>query len=71
MRPCQCQRSAPPPATTTRFNLSVDVEPHPMIEQFATTMLLSMLGELAADGLRAVHIAVTINGYQPDHDWLP
>ena len=42
-----------------------------MIERLATNMLLSVLGELAADGIRATNIAVTINGYNPVHSWVP
>ncbi len=68
MRPCQ--RSAPP-TTTIHLTLSVDVEPHPLIEQFATTMLLSVLGELSAGGISGANVAITIDGYQPASDWAP
>jgi len=53
-------------ATTARLNVSVDAEPHPMIEQFAAMLL----GKLAADGTGAVHVVVTINGDGPKHSWV-
>ncbi len=68
MKPC---RPSPPSAATTRLSISIDLEAHPMLEHLATTMLLSVLGELAADGIRATNIAVTINGYNPVHPWVP
>lgn len=68
MKPC---RPSPRSPTTTRLSISVDVEPHPMVENLATNMLLSVLGELAADGIHATNIAVTINGYDPIHPWVP
>lgn len=68
MKPC---RPSPRSAATTQLSISIDVEPHPMLEHLATNMLLSVLGELAADGIRATNIAVKINGYDPVHPWAP
>ena len=42
-----------------------------MLEHFATNLLLSLLGELAADGIHATNIAVTINCHDPVHPWVP
>lgn len=69
MKPCR--HPARTAATTTRVSVSVDVEPHPTIEHLATNMLMSVLGEIAADGIRATNIAVTIDGYDPIHPWVP
>lgn len=68
MKPC---RPSPPSPATTRPAISMDVEPHPKLEHLATNMLLSVLGELAADGIHATDIAITINGYGPVHPWVP
>lgn len=68
MKPC---RSSPRSPASTRLSIQIDVEPHPMLECLASNMLASVLGELAADGIRATNVALTINGYDPVHPWVP
>lgn len=68
MKPC---RPSPHSPATTRLSISIDVEPHPGLERLATNMLFSVLGEIAADGINATNIAVTINRYSPVHPWVP
>lgn len=68
MKPC---RSSPPRPAITRLRISIHVEPHPIVEHLATSMLLNLLGELAANGIGATNIAVQINGYEPAHPRVP
>ncbi|MDA8314562.1 MAG: hypothetical protein M0010_05230 [Actinomycetota bacterium] len=66
-QPCHSARST----STTRVTVTVDIHPHPMLERLAGNMLCCVLGELAADGIHATTVAVTINGYNPVHPWAP
>jgi hypothetical protein len=42
-----------------------------MIETLAANLLMSLLGEIAADGIQAGHVTVTIDKYHPIHPWVP
>ncbi len=42
-----------------------------MIETLAGNLLLSLLGELAADGIQAGNITITMDSYHPVHPWTP
>jgi hypothetical protein len=66
-----CRHTTSPEGNTTRLSLSVDLEPHPMIETLAANLLIMLLGEIAADGIRAGNVAVTIDSYHPIHPWTP
>jgi hypothetical protein len=42
-----------------------------MLETLAANLLITVLGEIAADGIQATNIAVTMNSYHPFHPWVP
>ena len=61
-----CDRSGRTQPVSMRVTLSFDVAPGVLADHLAAKILMSLLGELTADGIKASHIGLAIEGYHPD-----
>jgi hypothetical protein len=68
VKPC---RPSPRNAATRQLSISIHLDAHPRAEHLAPNMPPGVLGDLAADAIRATNIAVRINGHDPVHPRVP